>query len=101
MTEHSFHGIDTSRQACLDWCHPLRAYDGSPVWTDDPKAAPYKDVLRRALPQSYKGDPGEAAATVKAEMIVLNMFQAYIAGQMSAKEAVAQADGRAKRYYRS
>jgi hypothetical protein len=34
-------------------------------------------------------------------MIVLNMFQAYIAGQMDAKEAVAQADGRARRYYRS
>jgi len=83
------------------WCHPLRAYDGSPVWTDDPKAAPYKNVLRRALPQSYKGDPGEAAATVKAEMIVLNMFQAYITVQMSAKEAVAQADGRARRYYQS
>ena len=59
------------------------------------------NVLRLALPQSYKGDPGEAAATVKAEMIVLNMFQAYITGQMSAKEAVAQADGRARRYYRS
>ena len=65
------------------WCHPLRAYDGSPVWTDDPKAAPYKNILRSALPQSYKGDPGEAAATVKAEMVVLNMFQAYVAGQLA------------------
>jgi multiple sugar transport system substrate-binding protein len=90
------------QEACLGyWCHPLEAYDANPVWTDDPKTAPYKNVLRKALPQSYKGDPGEAAATVKAEMVVLNMFQTYISGTMSAKEAAAEAARRAERYYRS
>jgi multiple sugar transport system substrate-binding protein len=81
------------------WCHPLQAYDAADVWTVDPKHEPYKNVMRKALPQSYKGDPGEAAAAVKAEFVVLNMFQNYISGQMTAEQAMADAARRAGRYY--
>ena len=52
------------------WCHPLQAYDNNPVWTADPKHTPYKDVMRNALPQSYKGPPSEAAAAVKADFVI-------------------------------
>ena len=44
------------------WCHPLKAYDGLKVWTEDPKHTPYRDVMRLALPQSYRGRPSEAAS---------------------------------------
>ena len=82
------------------WCHPLAAYDGNPVW-DDPASAAYKNVMRNALPQSYKGRPSEAAAAAKADFVVLNMFQAVCAGQMSPKEAAADAQRRGERYYRT
>ena len=82
------------------WCHPHESYDASPVWTEDPKHEPYKNVLRKALPQSYKGDPGEAAAAVKADYVVLNMFQAYVSGQMNAEAAAKEAARRAERYYK-
>jgi multiple sugar transport system substrate-binding protein len=83
------------------WCHPLQAYDANPVWTEDPKHTPYKDIMPRALPQSYKGPPSEAAAAVKADFVSVDMFQSVCAGQTAAKDAAAEAERRARRYYRS
>jgi multiple sugar transport system substrate-binding protein len=83
------------------WCHPLQAYDGADVWTSDPKLLAYKDIVRNALPQSYKGKPGEAAAAAKADLVVLNMFQAVCADQLSPKDAAAEAQKRGERYYRT
>jgi multiple sugar transport system substrate-binding protein len=83
------------------WCHPLQAYDDLPVWTEDPKHGPYRDVMRRALPQSYKGRPSEAASAAEADMVVVNMFQQVCAGQMSPKDAMAEAQRRARRYFRT
>jgi multiple sugar transport system substrate-binding protein len=83
------------------WVHPLEAYDGMKFWSEDPKYAPYKNIARNALPQSYKGHPGEAAAAAKADMVTLNMFQTVCAGQMSPKDAAAEAERRAKRYYKA
>jgi multiple sugar transport system substrate-binding protein len=90
------------QEACLGyWCHALEAYDKNPVWTEDPKATPYRDVMRNALPQSYKGPPSEAAAAVKADFVSVDMFQAVCAGQSSPEDAAAEAERRAKRYFRS
>lgn len=83
------------------WCHPLEAYDASPVWTVDRKHEPYKNVMRKALPQSYKGRPSEAAAAAKADFVVLNMFQNVCAGKMNPEEAMADAERRAKRYFKT
>lgn len=82
------------------WCHPLQAYDQNPLWNTDPKIAAYRDVMRNALPQSYKGKPGAAAAAAKADFIVLNMFQSVCAGQQTPKEAAAEAQRRGERVYR-
>ncbi len=83
------------------WCHPLQAYDNSPVWSDDPKALPYRDIMRNALPQSYKGPPSQAAAAVKADFVTVDMFQAVCAGQLSAKDAMVEATKRAERYFKA
>lgn len=83
------------------WCHPLQAYDANPIWTVDPKHTPYRDIMRNALPQSYKGSPGEAAAAVKADLVVQQMFASVCAGQTTPKEAATEAARRASRYYRS
>jgi multiple sugar transport system substrate-binding protein len=82
------------------WCHPLAAYDANPVWTDDPKVTPYRGVMRNALQQSYKGRPSKAAAAAKADMVVLQMFASVCAGQATAKDAAAEAQRRAERYFR-
>ena len=83
------------------WCHPLKAYDNNPVWTEDPKATPYRDVMRNALPQSYKGPPSEASAAVKADFVTVDMFQSVCVGQSTAQDAAAEAERRAKRYFRT
>lgn len=83
------------------WGHPLAAYDNAPIWTSDPKIAAYKNVMRKALPQSYKGRPSEAAAAAKADFVTLNMFQNVCAGQQTPKEAAAEAERRAKRYFKT
>ncbi|WP_027135092.1 ABC transporter substrate-binding protein [Geminicoccus roseus] len=81
------------------WCHPLAAYDANEIWTSDPKHTPYRDVMRNALPQSYKGTPGEAASAVRAEGVVLQMYSSVVAGDVTAEEAAAEAQRRAQRFY--
>ena len=83
------------------WCHPLQAFDALPLWTEDPKHSPYRDIMRNALPQSYKGPPSEAAAAVKAEFVVVDMFASVCAGQATPPEAAAEAQRRAERYFRT
>jgi multiple sugar transport system substrate-binding protein len=82
------------------WCHPLEAYDGSEIWTSDPKIGAYRDIMRNALPQSYKGRPSQQAAAAKADFVVLNMFQAVVAGQLSPQDAAKEAQRRGERYYK-
>ncbi len=82
------------------WCHPLTAYDANPVWTDDPKVTPYRGVMRNALQQSYRGRPSQGAAAAKADMVVLQMFASVCAGQATPKDAAAEAQRRAERYFR-
>jgi multiple sugar transport system substrate-binding protein len=83
------------------WCHPLEAYDHADLWTSDPKIAAYRDVMRNALPQSYKGRPGPAASAVRADFVTLNMFQSVCAGQATPQEAAAEAQRRGERAYRN
>jgi multiple sugar transport system substrate-binding protein len=83
------------------WGHPLQAYDNNPLWNSDPKIAAYKNIMRKALPQSYKGRPSEAAAAAKADFVTLNMFQNVCSGKMSIKDAIADADRRARRYFKA
>jgi multiple sugar transport system substrate-binding protein len=82
------------------WCHPLAAYDANPIWTVDPKHTPYRDVMRNALPQSYKGSPGEAASAARADGIVLQMYSTVCAGDVTPEDAAAEAQRRAERIYR-
>ena len=38
--------------------HCLKAYDGNPVWTADPKHTPYRDVAKRTLTAGGLGSVG-------------------------------------------
>ena len=82
------------------WAHPLEAYDASAVWTSDPKVAVYKDTMRSSLWYGYKGPITEASAAVVADYVMTDMVAAACTGASTPEEAAAEAERRAKRYYK-
>ena len=82
------------------WSHPLAAYEDNPIWSADPKHEPFKYVIKKMLPYSTKGAPGYASAACLADFIVNNMFAQACLGQKSPKDAAAEAQKRAERYYK-
>lgn len=83
------------------WAQPLKAYAQSKVWESDPKIIVYRDTWERALWSGYKGSINEAAGTVNAEYVVVNMVASVCAGQATPEEAAREAERRAKRYYKT
>jgi multiple sugar transport system substrate-binding protein len=81
--------------------HALRAYDASPLWQRDPRITVFRDVAARGRPLSYAGALGVNAATAFSESIVADMFAEAVGGQASPRDAVARAERRAQRIYRS
>ena len=83
------------------WTQPLKGYADSKVWSSDPKITIYRDTWERALWSGYKGSINEAAGTVNAEYVVVQMVASVCSGQATAEEAAKEAERRAKRYYRT
>jgi multiple sugar transport system substrate-binding protein len=79
---------------------PLRAYEKSPIWTVDPKHTVYRETMGTMLWPSYSGSLGYASAGVLADFIVVDMVAQVCSGQKSPKDAAAEAQKRAERYYR-
>ncbi len=90
------------QEGCIGYWQPtLKVYDELPFWTSDPKLTPYRDIVKNLLPYGYKGALGQASAAALADYIVVNMFAKACSGQASPKEAAAEAQKRAERYYRT
>jgi multiple sugar transport system substrate-binding protein len=86
---------------CLGyWSHPLKAYDKSKVWDSDPKIAIYRNTMDNKYWTGYKGPISQAAGTVQAEYIMVQMFASVASGQATPEDAAKEAERRAKRYYR-
>ena len=79
---------------------PLRAYEKSPVWTSDPKHTPYRDLMANMLWPGYAGSLGYASAGVIADFVMVNMVAQAASGAKSPKDAAAEAQKRAERYYK-
>lgn len=79
---------------------PLREYEKSPIWTVDPKHTPFRDLMSKMQWPSYAGSLGYASAGVLADFIMVNMVAQAASGAKSPKEAAAEAQKRAERYYR-
>jgi multiple sugar transport system substrate-binding protein len=79
---------------------PLKAYGETKFWNSDPKLLPYRNVPALTRDNGYAGKLGSASAGVMADYIVVNMFAQAASGASSIKSAMAQAESRAKRYYR-
>ena len=80
--------------------HPLKAYNDHPVWAEDPKRRVFKDTVHRTIPYSHSGSLGYAASSAFADFIVVNMVAEAAGGVKTPKEAAADAQKRAERYYR-
>ena len=90
------------QQASLGYmCQTLRAYESNPIWTSDPKITPFRDGPRLTLYSAYPGKVGPASAAVAADLIIPQMFAEAASGQSTPKDAIARAEQRARRYYRS
>jgi multiple sugar transport system substrate-binding protein len=88
------------QEACTGyWQHTLKAYDAMPFWEQDPKLTPFRDIAKNMLWYGYKGEMGPASSAVLADYVVVNMFANVCSGEQSPKEAAADAQRRAERYY--
>jgi multiple sugar transport system substrate-binding protein len=89
------------QQAAIGYVtQPLMAYGDNPVWTEDPKRTPFRDVVKKLLWSGCAGDPGYASAAAMADCIVVNMFAAAASGDMAPRVAAEHAARRAERYWR-
>jgi multiple sugar transport system substrate-binding protein len=80
--------------------HPLNAYDNNPVWTEDPKNAPFRDAAKRSLTVGGLGSVGEKAATALSDFVLVDMFANYCTGREDAKSAIKLAERQLLRIYR-
>jgi len=81
-------------------CHPLKAYEGNPIWTSDPKHTPYREAMKVMRPLGYAGEMGYASAGCIADFIILDMVAEAASGSKTPKEAAERAQKRAERYYK-
>jgi multiple sugar transport system substrate-binding protein len=79
---------------------PLKAYESNPVWTADPKHAPFRDATSAMLYHGYAGRLGYASAAAMSDYIVVNMIADVASGARTPAEAAERARRRAERYYK-
>jgi multiple sugar transport system substrate-binding protein len=79
----------------------LKAYRSNPVWTEDPKHTPFRDIPDRTVDDGYAGRLGAASAGVMADYVMVNMVAEAASGASSPADAAAKAEKRARRYYRT
>ena len=79
---------------------PLRAYENSPIWTQEPKAAAFRAGVGRMRHHGYAGKLGYASAGVLADFVVVDMVAEAASGDKTPKEAMERAQKRAERYYK-
>ena len=86
---------------CLGyWSHTLRSYGKSAVWDSDPKLEVYRNGTDNQFWSGYKGPVTQAASTVAAEYVMIQMCASVASGQATPEEAAREAERRARRYYR-
>ena len=82
------------------WGQPLKAYEQSAVWTNDPKVAVYRDTMNASRWLAYPGAINEASGAVVADYVIVDMVASAATGASSPEDAAKEAERRAKRYYR-
>jgi multiple sugar transport system substrate-binding protein len=82
------------------WSQPLDNYSASAVWKGDPKVALFKDVMKSNFWIGYKGPISQASAAANADYVMVQMCASVASGQATPQAAAAEAERRAKRFFR-
>jgi multiple sugar transport system substrate-binding protein len=82
------------------WSQPLENYTASKVWESDPKVALFKNVMKSNFWIGSKGPISQASAAANADYIMVQMCAAVASGQSTPEAAAAEAERRAKRFFR-
>jgi multiple sugar transport system substrate-binding protein len=83
------------------WSQPLENYSTSAVWESDPKISLFKDTMRNNFWIGYKGPISQASAAANADYVMVQMCAAVASGQSTPEAAAAEAERRARRFFRS
>ncbi|OCK62099.1 extracellular solute-binding protein [Bradyrhizobium sp. LMTR 3] len=82
------------------WSQPLAAYTDAAVWSSDPKVSIFKNTMQSTYYDGYKGPISTATGAVSADYVLIQMCAAVATGAQTPEAAVAEAEQRAKRYFR-
>ena len=82
------------------WAHPLAAYGESAVWTGDPKVKIFKDTMSNKYWNGYAGPISTATGAINADYVLVQMCASVATDAATPEAAAAEAERRAKRYFR-
>jgi multiple sugar transport system substrate-binding protein len=82
------------------WAHPLAAYADSAVWSGDPKVKIFKDSMANKYWTGYNGPISAASGAVNADYVLVQMCASVATDAATPEAAAAEAERRAKRYFR-
>jgi len=82
------------------WAHPLSAYGDAAVWSGDPKVRIFKDTMANKYWNGYKGPISSASGAVNADYVLVQMCASVATDAATPEAAAAEAERRAKRYFR-
>ncbi len=83
------------------WSQPLNAYAASATWTQDPKISVFRDTMNSTFWNGYKGPITEGSAAATADYVTVQMCASVASGQATPQQAAAEAERRARRYFRA
>jgi multiple sugar transport system substrate-binding protein len=82
------------------WAQPLAAYADAAVWSGDPKVALFKDTMKSSYYNGYKGPISTATGAINADYVLVQMCASVATDAATPEAAAAEAERRAKRYFR-
>ena len=82
------------------WAHPLKSYAESAVWTSDPKIKIFRDTMANQYYTGYAGPISAASGAVNADYVLVQMCASVATDAATPEAAAAEAERRAKRYFR-
>jgi multiple sugar transport system substrate-binding protein len=82
------------------WAQPLAAYSDAAVWSGDPKVRIFKDTMKSSYYNGYKGPISTATGAINADYVLVQMCASVATDAATPEAAAAEAERRAKRYFR-
>lgn len=82
------------------WAQPLAAYADAAVWSGDPKVKIFKDTMKSTYYNGYRGPISTATGAINADYVLVQMCASVATDAATPEAAAAEAERRAKRYFR-